>query len=142
MTLIKRIGIEALYRKPITTTPSDGHHIHPYLLRGLKIDCPNQVRAMDIMYIPMARGFVYPAALVDWATRRVLSWRVSITMTKDFCLEALDEALSLYGRPQNQGSQFASHAFTEALRSQEIAGSQRQLARQHVCRTFVAKREV
>src|SRR5690606_38574118 len=107
------------------TRPGDGHHIYPYLLRGVKIDRPNQAWAMDITYIPMARGFVYLAAVVDWATRRVQSWRVSITMTTDFCLEALNEAMTLYGRPQifntDQGSQFTSHAFTEALRSNGIA---------------------
>jgi putative transposase len=124
-TLMKQMGIEALYRKPRTTKPGEGHQIFPYLLRGMRIDQPNHVWAMDITYIPMARGFVYLAAVVDWATRRVLSWRVSITMTTDFCLEALDEALTLYGRPQifntDQGSQFTSHAFTEALRSNGIA---------------------
>jgi putative transposase len=124
-TLMKRMGIEALYRKPKTTKPGEGHQIYPYLLRGMKIDRANQVWAMDITYIPMARGFVYLAAVVDWATRRVLSWRVSITMTTDFCLEALDEALTVYGRPQifntDQGSQFTSYAFTEALRSHGIA---------------------
>jgi putative transposase len=111
-TLMKRMGIEALYRKPRTTKPGEGHQIYPYLLRGMKIDRANQVWAMDITYIPMARGFVYLAAVVDWATRRVLSWRVSITMTTDFCLEALDEALTVYGRPQifntDQGSQFTN----------------------------------
>lgn len=94
---------------PRTTKPGEGHQIYPYLLRGMRIDRPNQVWAMDITYIPMARGFVYLETVVDWATRRVLSWRVSITMTTDFCLEALDEALRLYGRPQifntDQGSQ-------------------------------------
>jgi len=124
-TLMKRMGIEALYRKPRTTKPGEGHQIYPYLLRGMRIDQPNHVWAMDITYIPMARGFVYLAAVVDWATRRVLSWRVSITMTTDFCLDALDEALTLYGKPQifntDQGSQFTSHAFTEALRSNGIA---------------------
>jgi putative transposase len=124
-TLMKQMGIEALYRKPKTTKPGEGHQIYPYLLRGMRIDQPNQVWAMDITYIPMARGFVYLAAVVDWATRRVLSWRVSITMITDFCLEALDEALALYGRPKifntDQGSQFTSHAFTEALRDNDIA---------------------
>jgi len=126
-TLMKRMGIEALYRKPRTTKQGEGHQIYPYLLRAMRIDQPNHVWAMDITYIPMARGFVYLAAVVDWATRRVLSWRVSITMTTDFCLDALDEALTLYGRPQifntDQGSQFTSHAFTEALRSNGIAVS-------------------
>lgn len=124
-TLMKRMGIEALYRKPRTTKPGGGHQIHPYRLRGLNICEANQVWAMDITYIPMARGFVYLAAVVDWHSRRVLSWRVSITMTTDFCLEALEEALQRYGRPSifntDQGSQFTSHAFTQALRDEGIA---------------------
>ena len=124
-TLMKRMGIEALYRKPRTTKPGAGHQIHPYLLRGLPIDRANQVWAMDITYIPMARGFVYLAAVVDWFTRRVLSWRVSITMTTDFCLEALEEALARHGTPEifntDQGSQFTSQAFTQVLKDEGIA---------------------
>ena len=91
-TLMKRMGIEAIYRRPNTSKPAPGHKIYPYLLRKLAIARPNQVWAMDITYIPMARGFVYLAAVVDWFSRRVLSHRVSITMEADFCIEALDEA--------------------------------------------------
>ncbi len=89
-TLMKRMGIEALYRKPNTSKPAPGHKIYPYLLRGMTIDRPNQVWAMDITYIPMARGFVYLTAVVDWFSRRVLSWRVSITLEAAFCIEALE----------------------------------------------------
>ena len=93
-TMMRRMGIEALYRRPNTSKPAPGHRIYPYLLRGRRIDRPNQVWAMDITYIPMARGFVYLAAAVDWFSRRVLSHRMSITMETDFCLEALAEALA------------------------------------------------
>jgi putative transposase len=124
-TLMRRMGIEAIYRRPNTSKPAAGHKIYPYLLRGLKIDRPNQVWAMDITYIPMARGFVYLAAVVDWFTRRVLSWRLSITMEVEFCLEALQEALSKYGKPEifntDQGSQFTSAAFTGLLLENQIA---------------------
>ena len=115
-TLMKRMGIEALYRKPNTSKPAPGHKIYPYLLRGMTIDRPNQVWAMDITDVPMARGFVYLAAVVDWFSRRVLSWRVSISLEAAFCVEALEEALARHGRPEvfntDQGSQFTSHAFT------------------------------
>ena len=108
-TLMKRMGIEALYRKPNTSKPAPGHKIYPYLLRGLQVEKPNQVWATDITYIPMARGFVYPVAVVDWFTRRVLSHRVSITMEADFCVEALEEAIAKHGKPEifntDQGSQ-------------------------------------
>ena len=118
-TLMRRMGIEAIYRKPNTSKAALGHKIYPYLLRGLAIERPNQVWAMDITYIPMARGFVYLAAVVDWFSRRVLSWRLSITMDVDFCLEAVEEALARYGRPKifntDQGSQFTSAAFTGLL---------------------------
>ena len=90
---MKRMGIEALYRKPNTSKPAPGHKIYPYLLRGMTIDRPNQVWAMDITYVPMARGFVYLAAVVDWFSRRVLTRRVSITLEAAFCIEALEEAL-------------------------------------------------
>src|SRR5271168_718163 len=93
-TMMRRIGIEALYRRPNTSKPEPGHKIFPYLLRGLKIDRPNQVWAMDITYIPMARGFAYLAVVVDWFTRWVLSWRLSITMEVAFCIEAVEEALA------------------------------------------------
>ena len=107
-TLMKRMGIEALYRKPNTSKPAPGHKIYPYLLRGMTIDRPNQVWAMDITYVPMARGFVYLAAVVDWFSRRVLSWRLSITLEAAFCIEALEEALARHGLPEvfntDQGS--------------------------------------
>ena len=92
-TLMRRMGLEALYRRPRTTKPEPGHKIYPYLLRGVEITRPNQVWAMDITYIPMARGFVYLAVVLDWFSRRVLSWRVSITMEAAFCVEALEDAL-------------------------------------------------
>jgi len=124
-TMMRRMGIEALYRRPNTSKPAPGHKIYPYLLRGLKIERPNQVWAMDITYIPMARGFVYLAAVVDWFSRRVLSHRVSITMEADFCVEALEEAVAKHGRPEifntDQGSQFTSEAFTGALIRNTIA---------------------
>ena len=99
-TLMKRLRIEAIYRKPNTSKPMPGHKIYPYLLRGLTIDRPNQVWAMDITYVPMARGFVYLAAVIDWFSRRVLSWRLSITLEADFCVEALEDALARHGRPE------------------------------------------
>jgi putative transposase len=124
-TLMRRMGIEALYRRPNTSEPAAGHKIYAYLLRGLKIDRPNQVWAMDITYIPMARGFVYLAAVVDWFTRRVLSWRLSITMEVDFCIEAGSEALARHGKPDifntDQGSQFTSTGFTGLLIDNAIA---------------------
>lgn len=124
-TLMKRMGIEALYRRPRTTKPEPGHKIYPYLLRDMTITRPNQVWAMDITYIPMARGFVYLAAVLDWATRRVLSWRLSITMEASFCVEALEEALANYGKPEifntDQGSQFTGAAFTSVLKRNDIA---------------------
>jgi putative transposase len=122
--LMKRMGVEALYRKPRTTIPGTGHKVYPYLLRNLKIDRPNHVWAMDITYIPMARGFVYLAAVVDWHTRRTLSWKVSITMDVHFCLEAVEDAISRYGTPEvmntDQGSQFTSQAFVGLLKDYDI----------------------
>ena len=93
-TLMKRMGIQAVYRKPNTSKPAPGHKIYPYLLRDLPVTRPNQVWAMDITYVPMARGFVYLAAVIDWFSRRVLSWRLSITMEAGFCVEAVEEALA------------------------------------------------
>jgi putative transposase len=123
-TMMRRMGIEALYRRPNTSKPAPGHKIYPYLLRCLAVERPNQVWAMDITYIPMARGFVYLAAVVDWFSRRVLSWRVSITMDVEFCLEAVEEALARHGKPEifntDQGSQFTSPQFTKVLRDAEI----------------------
>jgi putative transposase len=124
-TLMKRMGIEALYRRPRTTKPEPGHKIYPYLLRGLEIFRPNQVWAMDITYIPMARGFVYLAVVLDWFSRRVLSWRVSITMEAAFCVETLEDALARHGKPDifntDQGSQFTGAAFTGVLADNGIA---------------------
>ena len=124
-TLMKRMGVEAIYRRPNTSQPTPGDKICPYLLRGLKVDRPNQVWAMDITYIPMARGLVYLAAVVDGFSRRVLSYRVSISMEADFCVEALEEALATYGRPEifntDQGSQFTSEVFTDVLFANKIA---------------------
>jgi putative transposase len=123
-TLMKRMGIEALYRKPNTSKPAPGHRIYPYLLRKLPVTRPNQVWAMDITYIPMARGFIYLAAVLDWFTRRVLSWRVSITLEADFCIEAVEEALTRYAKPKifntDQGSQFTSSDFIKVLAAREI----------------------
>jgi putative transposase len=124
-TLMKRMGIEAIYRKPNTSKPAPGHKIHPYLLRGMVVDTPDKVWAMDITDVPMARGFVYLAAVVDWFSRRVLSWRLSITMEADFGIEALEEAIARHGRPEifntDQGVQFTSHDFTGALNKAGIA---------------------
>ena len=125
ITLMRKMGIEAIYRRPNTSKPAPGHKIYPYLLREMKIERPNQVWAMDITYIPMARGFVYLAAVIDWHTRRVLSWRVSISMEVDFCLEAVEEAMARHGRPEifntDQGSQFTSQPFTGLLSDNAIA---------------------
>ena len=124
-TLMKRMGIEAIYRRPNTSKPAPGHKIYPYLLRNLIVDRPNQVWAMDISYIPMARGFVYLAAVVDWYSRKVLAWRLSITLEADFCLEAVEEALARHGKPEifntDQGSQFTSKDFTDLLLKHKIA---------------------
>ena len=111
-TLMKKMAIEAIYRRPNTSKPTPGHKIYPYLLRKLPIVRPNQVWATDISFIPMARGFVYLVAIVDWFSRKVLTWRVSITMEADFCVEALEEVLARFGKPEmfntDQGSQFIS----------------------------------
>src|SRR4051794_26930071 len=124
-TLMQRMGIEALYLRPRTTKPEPGHKIHPYLLRGIEIARPNQVWAMDITYIPMARGFVYLAVVLDWFSRRVLSWRLSITMEAAFCVEALEDAMACHGKPEilntDQGSQFTGQAFTGVLARNGIA---------------------
>jgi len=124
-TLMRRMGIEALYRRPRTTKPEPGHKIYPYLLREMEVTRPNQVWAMDITYIPMARGFVYLAVVLDWFSRRVLSWRVSITMEAAFCVETLEDALAHHGKPDifntDQGSQFTGAAFTGVLIKNAIA---------------------
>ena len=122
--LMRRMGIEAIYRRPNTSKPAVGNKIYPYLLRSLVIDRPNQVWAMDITYIPMARGFVYLTAVVDWFTRRVLAWRLSITMEAEFCIEAVEDALAKYGKPDifntDQGSQFTSAIFIGLLTDSAI----------------------
>ena len=124
-TLMRRMGIQALYRKPNTSKPHPEHKVYPYLLRNLEIIRPNHVWAADITYIPMKRGFVYLFAVMDWASRRVLSWRLSNTMTTDFCLEAVQEAISRYGKPEifntDQGSQFTGQEFTGLLKESGIA---------------------
>ena len=124
-TLMKRMGIEAVYRRPNTSKPAPGHEIYPYLLRDLPVTRPDQVWAMDITYVPMARGFVYLAAVIDRFSRRVLAWRLSITLEAAFCVEALEEALARHGRPEifdtDQGSQFTGGAFTGVLTRNGIA---------------------
>jgi putative transposase len=124
-TLMQRMGIEALYRRPGTTKPEPGHKIYPYLLRATVVTRPNQVWAMDITYIPMARGFVYLAVVLDWFSRRVLSWRLSITMEAAFCVATLEDALARHGKPDifntDQGSQFTSEVFTGVLAGNGIA---------------------
>jgi putative transposase len=123
-TLMKRMGIEALYRRPNASKPAPGHTIFPYLLRKLPVTRPNQVWATDITYIPMARGFVYLAAVIDWFSRKVLAWRLSITLDATFCIEAVEEAIARYGKPDifntDQGSQFTSIAFTGLLMKNDI----------------------
>jgi putative transposase len=123
-TLMAKMGITAISRQRKTSVPHPTHPIYPYLLRGLTIDRPNHCWAADITNIPMRRGFVYLVAIVDWATRKVLAHRVSITMTTDFCVEALEEAIARYGRPEifntDQGSQFTSADFTDVLKANDI----------------------
>jgi len=122
--LMRKMGIMALYPKVNTSRPGKGHKIYPYLLRGLTIDRPNQVWATDLTYIPMAKGFVYVVAIMDWYSRKVLAWRVSNSMDADPCVEALEEAISRYGTPDifntDQGSQFTSDAFTGVLKEADI----------------------
>lgn len=124
-SLMKKMAIDAIYRRPNTSKPAPGHKIYPYLLRKLPIVRPNQVWATDISYIPMAKGFVYLVAIVDWFSRKVLAWRVSISLDVSFCTEALEEALARHGRPEifntDQGSQFTSIAFTSVLQREKIA---------------------
>ncbi len=124
-TLMRRMGIQALYRKPNTSKKHPAHAVYPYLLRDLAIERANQVWAMDISYIPMARGFVYLCAVLDWHSRRVLAHRVSITMQADFCVEALEEAITRWGKPDimntDQGSQFTGAEFIDTLNKHGIA---------------------
>jgi putative transposase len=124
-TLMAKMGIATLYRKPNTSKRHPQHKIYPYLLRNLAIERADHVWAMDITYLPMRRGFIYLAAVMDWATRRVLAWRVSNTLTADFCVEAVDEAIARYGKPEifntDQGTQFTSDAFTTMLHGHGVA---------------------
>jgi putative transposase len=123
-TLMKKMGIEALYRKPRLSKPHLGHKIYPYLLRGVEIIRANHVWATDITYLPMAKGYCYLVAIMDWASRRVLAWRLSNTLDVSFCTEALEEAIRKYGVPEifnsDQGSQFTSEAFTSILNAHGI----------------------
>jgi putative transposase len=122
--LMRTMGIQAVYPRPRTSIPGDRHKIYPYLLKGLKIDRPNQVWAADISYLPLARGFMYLVAIIDGYSRKVLSWRVSNAMDTDFCIDALEEALQRHGTPEifntDQGVQFTSEAFTSVLKDHGI----------------------
>ncbi len=119
--LMARMGLAPIYQRPRTTVPHPGHRVWPYLLRDLVVDRPDQVWCADITYIPMRRGFLYLVAVMDWATRKVLAWRVSNTMDVEFCIEALEEALARFARPEifnsDQGSQFTSPRFTGVLQA-------------------------
>lgn len=122
--LMRLMGLEAIYPKKKTSNPNPAHKIYPYLLRKLCIDRPDQVWAADISYLPMEQGFMYLVAIMDWHSRKVLSWRVSNTMDSDFCVEALKEAIHNYGCPEifntDQGSQFTSESFTKVLKDNDI----------------------
>lgn len=122
--IMRILGLEAIYRKPNTSKPNPAHRVYPYLLKGKEISAPNQVWCADITYIPVNRGFLYLVAIMDWATRKVLSWRLSNTLHADFCVEALQEALDTYGAPEimntDQGSQFTSYGWTGALRAAKV----------------------
>jgi putative transposase len=124
-TLMKKMGIAALYKKPNLSKPNLQHKVYPYLLRGMEITRANHVWAADITYIPMARGFCYLVAIMDWVSRKVLAWRLSNTLDTSFCVEALKEALGRYGSPEifntDQGSQFTSDAFIGVLESHSIS---------------------
>ena len=119
--LMRDMGIGAIYPKPKTTLANKAHKVYPYLLRDIEVTYPNQAWAIDITYIPMAKGFLYLVAIIDWYSRKVLAWRLSNTMDTSFCIEALEEALKHYGPPDifnsDQGSQFTSFAWTEALKT-------------------------
>lgn len=122
--LMKLMGLRAIYQAPRTSKRHPDHKIYPYLLRGLKIDRANQVWATDITYIPVQNGFLYLTAVMDWYSRKILSWKLSNTMDTSFCIEALEEAIEKYGKPEifntDQGSQFTSHEFTNVLKESEI----------------------
>jgi putative transposase len=123
-TLMKKMGIAAIYQKPRLSKPHPGHKVYPYLLRGMEITRANQVWSTDITYLPMAKGFCYLVAIMDWASRRVLAWRLSNTLDVSFCTEALEEAIMKYGIPEifntDQGSQFTSETFTGILKTHGI----------------------
>jgi putative transposase len=123
-TLMRRMGIEALYRKPRTSLPDRAHRIYPYLLSGVAIERPNQVWACDITYLPMARGFIYLVAILDLYSRKVMAWRTSNTLASEFCVEALQEAMARFGKPEifntDQGSQFTAEVFTDTLQTNAI----------------------
>ena len=119
--LMRKMGLMPIYQRPKTSTPAPGHKIYPYLLRGLTIDCPNQAWCTDLTYIPLARGFLYLVAIMDWWSRKVLAWRLSNTMEAEFCVDTLEEAMARYGKPEifnsDQGSQFTSTIFTQTLKT-------------------------
>ena len=123
--LMRLMGLQAIYQAPRTSDPHPSHRVYPYLLKGMAIERPNQVWCADITYIPVRRGFLYLVAIMDWATRHVLAWRLSNTMDASFCVEALAEALGRYGRPEifntDQGSQFTGRDFTGALKDADVA---------------------
>ena len=123
--LMRHMGVAALYPKRRTSAPGRGHKVYPYLLTGVSVERANQVWATDICYLPMAKGFMYLVAVMDWLSRRVLSWRVSNTLDREFCVEALEEALARYGAPEifntDQGAQFTSEAFTDVLKAHGVA---------------------
>ena len=122
--MMRKIGLAAIYQKPRTSQPHPQHRIYPYLLRNLAIEEPNHVWCADVTYIPMRRGFLYLVSIMDWASRKVLAWRLSNTMDTDFCVAALEEAIARYGRPRifntDQGSQFTSFSFTNTLKDADI----------------------
>ena len=122
--LMRLMGLMPIYQKPNTSKAAQGHKIYPYLLRGLRVDRPNQVWCADITYLPMLRGFLYLVAIMDWHTRKVLAWRISNTLEADFCVAALNEAIHKFGPPEimntDQGSQFTSFAWTDRLRRSTI----------------------
>ncbi len=123
--LMRKMGLMAIYQKPRTSVPHPEHTVYPYLLRGLQIDRPDHVWCADITYVPMNRGFLYLVAIMDWHSRAVLSWRLSNTMDTDFCVAALEEAMNRYGVPEifntDQGAQFTSQEFTQALKDADIS---------------------
>ena len=147
--LMAKMGLVPIYQRPRTTVPHPEHRIYPYLLRDMAITRPNQVWCADITYIPMRRGFLYLVAVMDWATRKVLSWRVSNTMDTEFCVAALEEALARFGRPEifntDQGSQFTSPRFTGVLHAAGVThlhGRARAMDGQRIHRAAVAEPEI